>query len=205
MERGQGSSFILLEAHQKPVRISQCCAELCKTDVLERKFKASCPVPDPTGHPLLAASSQQRACFPFFQETSQGDHVSLDVEEQRRGVGSLLSLCSGLCLAGSTAGLMSPLGRWSLPSPGNGTGTAAELCLPCCDLSPGWACAPSHLSGLPSPEAFDPTTAYKQGGLQTARAGARQGLLFLECYSGLRNICLCEGPGLGHVCASRRD
>lgn len=96
MERGQGSSFILLEAHQKPVRISLCCAELCKTDVLELKFKAGCPVPDPTRHPWLAASSQQRVCFPFFQETSQGAHVSLYVGEQRQELRSLLSL--QLCL-----------------------------------------------------------------------------------------------------------
>lgn len=89
MEREQGSSFILLEAHQKPAWISLCCAELCKTEL---KFKAGCPVPDPTRHPLLAASSQQRVCFPFSQETSQGGHVSLDVGEQRRELGSLLSL-----------------------------------------------------------------------------------------------------------------
>lgn len=49
-------------------------------------------------------------------------------------------------------------------------------------------CLGFHLPWINQPEAFDPTTAYKQGGLQTA--GARQGLLFLECYSGLRNICL---------------
>lgn len=66
-------------------------------------------------------------------------------------------------------------------------------------------CLGSHFPGINQPEAFDPTTAYKQGGLQTARVGARQGLLFPECYSGLSNICLCEGPGLGHVWATRRD
>lgn len=50
-------------------------------------------------------------------------------------------------------------------------------------------CLGFHLPWINQPEAFDLTTAYKQGELQTA--GARQGLLFLECYSGLRNICLC--------------
>lgn len=60
-------------------------------------------------------------------------------------------------------------------------------------------CLGFHLPWINQPEAFDPTTAYKQGGLQTSRAGARQGLLFLVGYSGLGNICLCfpdTGPGL---------
>lgn len=56
----------MLGAHQKPVRISLCCAALCKTDICEHKFKAGHPVPDPTRWPLLAGSSEPRAYIPLF-------------------------------------------------------------------------------------------------------------------------------------------
>lgn len=137
MEQGQGSSFILVEAHQKPVRISLCCAELCKTAVLERKFKAGCPVPDPTRHWQAHPSSD--CASPFFQETSQGGHVSLDVGEQRQEVGNLLSLqlCPpvttwGRSLLGAVPGgehsrdnarVQHAWGVVCVPSPGNGTWT----------------------------------------------------------------------------------
>lgn len=85
MEQGHGSSFILLEAHQKPIRISSCCAALYKTDVLEQKFKAGCRVPDPTRQPLLAGSSEQQASVPpFSRKTSQGGHVCLDVGQRAK-------------------------------------------------------------------------------------------------------------------------
>lgn len=141
--------------------------------------------------------------------------------------------CSGLCLAGSTAriivGCSTPGELDVCPPQGMGHGHSSGLehrsrwehCdrhsrraghaeLPCLIYRPAGLALPPiclgfHFPGINQPEAFDPTTAYKQGGLKTARAGARQGLLFPECYSGLRNICLCEGPGLEHVWTTRRD
>lgn len=67
MERGHGSSFVLLEVHQNPVWTSLHCAAACGAAIPEHKLEAGCHVPDPTGWLVLAGSRElrsMRAPFP---------------------------------------------------------------------------------------------------------------------------------------------
>lgn len=66
-------------------------------------------------------------------------------------------------------------------------------------------CLGFHLPWINQPEAFDPTTAYKQGGLQTSRAGAR-GFYFLQATVVWGTfVCVFQTQGQDCVCATRRD